>query len=97
MSAPTLHEIAAMPFPASLEAVRKHYDPKWGLDQPDGPGKFRVRFEWTISGFFDEEIEAESAEEAEEIARERAADDARTGDFEVEGRVKIDAVQHDPL
>lgn len=33
---PSLAEIAAMPFPASLNAMRQHYNPDWG--KPDRAG-----------------------------------------------------------
>jgi hypothetical protein len=77
---PTLREIAAMPYPASERAMREHYDKNWHRDLPeadeDGKRKFRVRFDWEISGSFDDEVEAGDEEEAEDIAREMAADNA---------------------
>lgn len=75
---PTLQEIAAMPFSQTVDALRKHYDPAWGKVDEDGePAKaWRVRFDWEIKGRFDEVIEAASEEEALEIAKEQAADDA---------------------
>lgn len=33
MTTPSLHEVAAMPFPASLKAMREHYNPDWGRDR----------------------------------------------------------------
>lgn len=89
---PSIHEIAAMPFPASVNAIREHYDPKWGKDVPDGPRKFRVRAEYTISGTIDEVIEAEDKDEAEDIARECAADDAYAGHVELDF-VKITEIE----
>ena len=92
---PSLHEIAAMPFPASMFAMREHYDPKWHSDAPqdgEGKGRYRVRFDWTISGTFDDVIEADSAEDAREIAEEYARDDARSGDFDV-GFPKVERVE----
>ena len=86
---PTLHEIAAMPLPASIEAMRKHYNPDWGRPMPEaGEGKsfFRVRAEWTISGRMDEVIEAADEKEAKELAREYVTDDAMSGDVRIEFR-----------
>lgn len=82
MTKPTLHEIAAMPFPASALAVRQHYDPKWHTDVSDEPRKFRCRGEWTISGRLDAVIEAESKDEAKELAAEYAMDDAHSGSLD---------------
>lgn len=68
-----------MPFPASQEAMRKHYEKNWHRDAPppdeNGKRSFRVRFNWEISGDFDEVIEAEDEDEAEQIARERVLGD----------------------
>ena len=83
---PTLHEIAAMPYSQTLQAVRQHYDPAWGKNSEEGePIKaWRVSFDWEISGSFDEVIEAETEDEAMEEARARAADDASfCGELEI--------------
>lgn len=87
MGKPTLHEIAAMPFPASQKAMREHYDPRWHKEEAQGLKRFRVRFDWALVGTFDEIVEAEDEDEAKEIAREQAQDDAASEyyDFEVEG------------
>ena len=81
MDIPTLHEIAAMRLPASVYAMRKHYDPKWGFDASEEKTarKFHVKMEWTISGTFDQEIEAETEKEAKEKAEEWVFDDAYSG------------------
>ncbi|HEX8414868.1 MAG TPA: hypothetical protein VF637_13425 [Sphingomicrobium sp.] len=34
--APSLHEIAAMPFPRSMETMRKYYNKDWHKPEPDG-------------------------------------------------------------
>ena len=83
---PTLHEIAAMPFSRTADAIRKHYDPAWGKNGEDGePIKaWRVRFEWTVSGDFDEVIEAATEEEALEEAEEWVRDDYFSGHFEID-------------
>ena len=81
MVKPTLREIAAMPFPASQQAMRKHYDANWGLEPvgKEGPRKFLVKAEWSISGDFAEVIEAESEEEAKDKAKEWVMDDSYSG------------------
>jgi len=73
---PSLHEIAAMPFPASQTAMRKHYNPDWHKDIPEGKKVFRVSVDWSLEGSFVEDIEAEDEEEAREIAEEMASDEA---------------------
>lgn len=76
---PSLHEIAAMPFPASVEAMRKHYNPEWGRDEPEpqeGKRKFRISVDWTATGSFTEEFEAESEADAREMAQIAAQDEA---------------------
>lgn len=84
---PTLHEIAAMPFPASQEAMRKHYNPDWHKDLPDGRRVFSVSVDWSVSGSFVELIEAEDEAEAREIAHEMASEEASNSmDVEVEIR-----------
>jgi hypothetical protein len=92
MSAPTLHEIAAMPLSIGLKAIREHYDPHWGKEIPKGKGKFRVTFDWAVEGHFDDEVEAESEEEAKCMAEEMVKDDIWTADLDLD-RVKITLVQ----
>lgn len=92
MSVPTLHEIAAMPFSAGQKAVREHYDPHWGKELPEGKVKFRVQFDWTLEGEFNEEIEAESEEEAQEIAESMIHDDTYSAHLDI-SFVKIKLVQ----
>ena len=81
---PTLHEIAAMPYPQSLQAMRKHYNPKWGAEIPDGvlkPKKFSVEVEYALHTYNDEVItvEAFTAEEAEELAADKVVEDLGLG------------------
>lgn len=78
MSKPTLHEIAAMPFPKSVEAMRAHYVKDWAKPIPEGISekrKFRVKVEYEVSYSDSEtvEVEAWTTEDAEELAAERVA------------------------
>jgi hypothetical protein len=73
---PSLHEIAAMPFPESLKAMRKHYVKDWGTPIPEGATakqKFEVRvdYEARISGSETIEVEAWSEDEALKMAEEK--------------------------
>jgi len=74
LAKPSLHEIAAMPFPASMLAMRKHYNPVWGKHIEDGAEKatYEVRFEYSYKceevDYF--EVEAFTEQEAEEMAQE---------------------------
>lgn len=71
---PTLHEIAAMPFPASMLAMRKHYNPDWHTDPPEGDRG--IDRKWKVWITFEQrsqdeeliEVEAGSQDEAEELA-----------------------------
>ena len=83
---PSLHEIAAMPFPASQNAMRQFYDPKWGTeDASDGKRRFKVSAEYTytVSADWTDVVEAESVDEAKEIAREEISDEAPGEDVEI--------------
>ncbi|MFZ3484247.1 hypothetical protein [Sphingomonas sp. 3-13AW] len=90
---PTLHEIAAMPFPASVQAMRKFYNPNWGMPVPDDAGdlrKFKVRVEYTYteSDSRTYTVEATTKEQAETIAEGMfdkditVEDDPELGDIE---------------
>lgn len=75
---PSLHDIAAMPFPASQSAMREHYDAQWHMPQPEpgeGPKKFRVKGRWTIGGHIDQVFEADTEDEALDLAEEWVAED----------------------
>lgn len=87
---PTLHDIAAMPYSQTIPAIRKHYDPAWGKNDEDGNPitAFRVRFDWTLSGRFDQVIEASTEEEARETAIEWIRDDTYSADLDLD-RVEI--------
>lgn len=87
--APTLHEIAAMPFPASVTAMRKHHDPSWGVPEPDEGDlrKFRVRVDWTVTetGSDTVYVRAGDIAEAKELAADEVADmHCGGGEFEVD-------------
>lgn len=71
MARPSLHEIAAMPLPTSLIAMRRHYDPCWGV--PEGEQLWNVNLSYEIETAVCDTvcIEADSPEAAEAIARER--------------------------
>lgn len=75
MGKPTLQEIAAMPFPASLLEVRRYYDPCWNVN-PDG-AEFRVTLDFEVreDRSVTYTIDARSADEAEATAREMLADE----------------------
>jgi hypothetical protein len=78
---PTLHEIAAMPFPKSVEAMRKHYVRDWGKPIPEGvtkKRKFRVDVEYEVSYSDTQtvEVEAWTANEAEDLAANQVAESA---------------------
>lgn len=72
---PSLREIAEMPYPASLLAMRQHYNPEWGKPIPDGAKlrTFRVKVEYSYSVSEREtvEVEAFTKEEAEDKACEQ--------------------------
>lgn len=69
---PPLHDIAAMPFPASMVAMRKFYNKDWHKPESDGesPGKWKVTVRYTerTESDWDVEVEAASQAEAEEKA-----------------------------
>lgn len=89
MSAPSLHDIAAMPYPASLKAMREYYNPAWGKDRGDGELKtFTVEVEYSIRDQATITVEAFTASEAEDLAAEqvckRAAGDLGISEYRVE-------------
>jgi hypothetical protein len=81
---PSIHEIAAMPFPASVNAMREHYNPNWGKDVPEDGQKrtYRVTVEWEARGSETYEVEAFSEDEAEDLAE---------AEFNADGSVPFDA------
>lgn len=53
MAAPSLHEIAAMPFPASMLAMRKHYNKDWHKPEREFAGdteiaQYRVEVSYSV-------------------------------------------------
>lgn len=85
---PTLHEIAAMPWPASRNAMRKHYVHDWGVPIPDGVDRkksFKVEVSYTVTEKHEEtiEVEAFSEDEAKELAQDKVADEQR-GAWDIE-------------
>lgn len=91
MEKPTLHEIAAMPFPASMLAMRKHYNPRWGKPI-DGDGEMRtykvkLDYSYTVneSDTFEVEAlsEAEAEEQAIELLEKQCAEDFEVDDVDV--------------
>jgi hypothetical protein len=97
--APTLHDIAAMPFPASVTAMRKYHDPSWGFPEPD-EGElrtFKVRVDWTVEGSDTVYVKASDAAEAKEVAADQVADmQSGTGEFEV-GYSRVEEVDPNAL
>lgn len=90
MERPTLHEIAAMPFPQSVQAIRQHYDKNWGRFENGEPRAFEVTVRYSIykTGSETYTVEAGSEEEAESKAEELFAaeygDEAEIDSMEVE-------------
>lgn len=87
---PTLHEIAAMPFPQSERALEEHYGVKPKREHREGEIRtfeVVVRYSERINDSVMYEIEAASPKEAEEIAERRAGNeipiDADIDDIEV--------------
>ena len=95
MSKPSLHDIAAMPFPQSEQALEKHYGVKPKREWNEGVLKsftVRIAYSWRTSDSIFYDIEAASEEEALKIAEERFdgdtsidADDPDIDDVRVEG------------
>lgn len=80
---PSLHEIAAMPFPASEQALLKWYGVKPRREQPEGELKtFKVRYEYSerIDGTATYTVEAVDEEHAELLANEMFDKDIRVPD-----------------
>lgn len=78
---PSIHDIAAMPYPQSLHAMRQYYDPQWGMDTGDGAKKtFRCVVEYEIRDQTTVDVEAFTPEEAKDLAADKVA-----GDLEAEG------------
>lgn len=70
---PSLADIAAMPFPASRDAMRAHYDPLWGKFMAEGDlrsWKVTINYSVRSSESVSYNVEATSTEEAEALADE---------------------------
>lgn len=70
---PTLHDIAALPYSKTVEAMRQFYDPNWqtGSATNDGP-RWKVRVEYTRTVEDEDVFEVEAASEDEAKKRARA-------------------------
>ena len=92
MSKPTLHEIAAMPFPASRNAMRKNYVPKWGMPESDGKlHDWSVRVDYKIcnKSVWIVKVKAVDQEEAIELSEE--AFDSHFGTSDMYEVTNVDA------
>lgn len=91
---PSLHEIAAMLFPHSRDAMRKHYNAEWGKFYPDGETlcsfKVQVNFSYREEDSRTYTVEAYSEDEAKDLA-EHQFDRDRTIDHTLE--VEVDDVE----
>jgi hypothetical protein len=68
---PSIQEVAAMPYPASVRAMREHYNPQWGKPVPEGKlRRYSVEVDYSFRGrdTWSTEVNAHSREEAEELA-----------------------------
>jgi hypothetical protein len=87
---PTLHEIAAMPYPYSERAMREHCDPNWGKPKPEGVLRsYTVEVSYHFSGrdIWGTTVKAHNEEEAIELA-EAAFDKA---DLDLPWEAEVDA------
>lgn len=81
---PSLHDIAAMPYPASVHAMRSHYNPLWGKGK-DGElttWKVDLDYSYRVSETFSCEVEAVDEDEAIELAHDRFDNDCSDADEE---------------
>jgi hypothetical protein len=83
---PSLKQIADMPYPLSLCAMRKHYNAKWGIPVADGETltqwKVKIHYETRETGTATYNVEAMNEEEAKELA-EALFDESHDMDDEV--------------
>lgn len=79
---PTLKEIAAMPYPASVQAMRQHYNPMWGRGKDGELQTFKVTLDYAyrVSDVFECEVEAVDEEDAIEVANLRFDEDCHDAD-----------------
>lgn len=81
MTKPTLQEIAAMPFPASVEAMRKHYNPAWGrpIDGDGTARRYRVKLLGTVTT-------REHINETVEVTAFSSSEAIKLAEEEIDGR-----------
>lgn len=94
---PSLHEIAAMPFPHSQHAMRKFYNKDW--EKPIGDGemcKWKVTIEYSYRAEGDEtfEVMATCEEEAKDLATNRFYENPPGEDAEIDN-IEAKATGHD--
>lgn len=85
---PTLHEIAAMPYPASIEAMREHYDRHWGkCSDGEELRTFKVAVTYETRSDVTEVVEVEAFSEAEalDLAEDKVAEEYMTDEDEIVG------------
>lgn len=96
---PSLHEIAAMPFPSSQNAMRKYYNPQWGKPIPDGAEKqtyaVQIDFEVTLTDSRTVEVEAFTEEEAEELGSDLVGEEL-DGEYGISADVDFTRVHAKP-
>lgn len=88
MAKPSLHEIAAMPFPASMLTMRQHYNRDWHKPEPDGElrtWKVKIAYSVRTAEHKTYEVEAVTEEEANDLAEDMFdKDPAIPADVEVD-------------
>ena len=88
MQAPSLKEIADMPLPASIAAVRRYYDSDWARFASEGEPReivVVVDYEVTREDTFHTKVVAGSPEEAKKLALAELED--------LEGKVDVDHIR----
>jgi hypothetical protein len=73
MSKPTLHEIAAMPFPASEQALQKYYGVEPWSDRAGAdrkPFQVKITYSWSESETLTYDVVAADRQEAERLAED---------------------------
>jgi hypothetical protein len=89
---PSLHEIAAMPYPASEQAVREYYDPHWQRYSNGETRKFSVEVDYRYSGRDTWTCEVDAADEAE--AKKMALDKFDSADLDPQYGAEVDDVMN---
>ena len=73
MEKPSLHEIAAMPFPQSEIALEKHYGVKPRREWNEGELQtyvVRISYSWRTAETIEYEVKAASKEDAQKVAED---------------------------